>query len=200
MGGGLVVRTAAAVPDRVGAGASFHGGGLVTDRPNSPHLLAPKVKAPDVLRDRDQRRHAAARCEDEAEGSLRRGEGAGRGRGLLDGAARMVRARYARRRPTVSRSTKWTTPNALGQARWRCTKPRSSDASQFPTPNAQLPGNQVIGSWELEVGRCLYFRVSETIRPPLIVTTTFSKSLMSVSGLPSINTMSASLPDSSVPI
>jgi carboxymethylenebutenolidase len=45
MGGGLVVRTAAAVPSRIGAGASFHGGGLVTDRPNSPHLLAPKIKA-----------------------------------------------------------------------------------------------------------------------------------------------------------
>jgi carboxymethylenebutenolidase len=45
MGGGLVVRTAAAVPGRIGAGASFHGGGLVTDRPNSPHLLAPKIKA-----------------------------------------------------------------------------------------------------------------------------------------------------------
>ena len=45
MGGGLVVRTAAALPGRIGAGASFHGGGLVTDRPNSPHLLAPKIKA-----------------------------------------------------------------------------------------------------------------------------------------------------------
>ena len=45
MGGALVVRTAAAVPGRIGAGASFHGGALVTDRPNSPHLLAPKVKA-----------------------------------------------------------------------------------------------------------------------------------------------------------
>jgi carboxymethylenebutenolidase len=45
MGGGLVMRTAAAVPNRIGAGASFHGGGLVTDRPNSPHLLAPKIKA-----------------------------------------------------------------------------------------------------------------------------------------------------------
>jgi carboxymethylenebutenolidase len=45
MGGGLVMRTAATVPDRVGAGGSFHGGGLVTDKPNSPHLLAPKIKA-----------------------------------------------------------------------------------------------------------------------------------------------------------
>jgi carboxymethylenebutenolidase len=45
MGGALVVRTAAAVPNRIGAGASFHGGGLVTNQPSSPHLLAPKIKA-----------------------------------------------------------------------------------------------------------------------------------------------------------
>ena len=45
MGGPLVVKTAAAVPARVGAGASFHGGGLVTNAPESPHLLAPKIKA-----------------------------------------------------------------------------------------------------------------------------------------------------------
>jgi len=45
MGGPLVVRTAAAASNRVGAGASFHGGGLVTANPDSPHLLAPKIKA-----------------------------------------------------------------------------------------------------------------------------------------------------------
>jgi carboxymethylenebutenolidase len=45
MGGALVVRTAAAAANRIGAGASFHGGGLVTDNPNSPHLLAPRIKA-----------------------------------------------------------------------------------------------------------------------------------------------------------
>lgn len=45
MGGPLVFRTAAAVANRIGAGASFHGGGLVTDRPNSPHLLIPKMNA-----------------------------------------------------------------------------------------------------------------------------------------------------------
>src|SRR6516162_5155810 len=45
MGGALVVRTAAAVPNRIGAGASFHGGGLVKDTPDSPHLLAPRIKA-----------------------------------------------------------------------------------------------------------------------------------------------------------
>ena len=45
MGGPMVMRTAAAVPDRVGAGASFHGGGLATKAPDSPHLLIPKMKA-----------------------------------------------------------------------------------------------------------------------------------------------------------
>src|SRR5687767_11185628 len=45
MGGALVVRTAAAVPDRIGAGASFHGGGVGIDGPTSVHLLAPKIKA-----------------------------------------------------------------------------------------------------------------------------------------------------------
>ncbi len=45
MGGPFVMRTAAAFPDRVGAGATFHGGGLVTDQPDSPHLLIPQMKA-----------------------------------------------------------------------------------------------------------------------------------------------------------
>ncbi|MFN5394320.1 MAG: dienelactone hydrolase family protein [Planctomycetota bacterium] len=45
MGGPIVMRTAATVPDRIGAGCSFHGGGLVTKEPESPHLLIPKMKA-----------------------------------------------------------------------------------------------------------------------------------------------------------
>jgi carboxymethylenebutenolidase len=45
MGGPLVMRTAAALPDRIGAGASYHGGGLATDKPDSPHLLIPSMKA-----------------------------------------------------------------------------------------------------------------------------------------------------------
>jgi carboxymethylenebutenolidase len=45
MGGPIAFRTAAAVPDRVGAVASFHGGGLVTQNPDSPHLQASKTKA-----------------------------------------------------------------------------------------------------------------------------------------------------------
>ena len=45
MGGPFTMRTAAAVPDRIGAAASFHGGGLVTDQADSPHLLVPQMKA-----------------------------------------------------------------------------------------------------------------------------------------------------------
>jgi carboxymethylenebutenolidase len=45
MGGPFVFRTAAAFANRVGAGATFHGGGLATDKPESPHLLIPKMKA-----------------------------------------------------------------------------------------------------------------------------------------------------------
>jgi carboxymethylenebutenolidase len=45
MGGPLTFRTAATAPDRIGAAATFHGGGLVTDKPDSPHLLIPKMKA-----------------------------------------------------------------------------------------------------------------------------------------------------------
>ena len=45
MGGPLVLKTAAAVPDRIGAVGSFHGGNIATAQPNSPHLLAPKIKA-----------------------------------------------------------------------------------------------------------------------------------------------------------
>jgi carboxymethylenebutenolidase len=45
MGGPMVMRTAAAVPNRVGAVGSFHGGGLVTKAPDSPHLSIPQMKA-----------------------------------------------------------------------------------------------------------------------------------------------------------
>ena len=45
MGGPMALRTAAAVPSRVGAAASFHGGGLVIDGPSSPHLQVSKTKA-----------------------------------------------------------------------------------------------------------------------------------------------------------
>jgi carboxymethylenebutenolidase len=45
MGAGVVMRVAGAFPDRVAAAGGFHGGRLATDAPDSPHLLAPKIKA-----------------------------------------------------------------------------------------------------------------------------------------------------------
>lgn len=45
MGGPMTMQAAAGVPKRIGAGTSFHGGGLVTDKPESPHLLVPAIKA-----------------------------------------------------------------------------------------------------------------------------------------------------------
>jgi carboxymethylenebutenolidase len=43
--GAIALRVAAACPDKIAAAASFHGGNLCTDKPTSPHLLLPKVKA-----------------------------------------------------------------------------------------------------------------------------------------------------------
>jgi len=80
MGGPFTLRTAAAFPDRIGAGATFHGAALVTDKPDSPHLLIGKIKAqyliaiaesddkqqPDaktVLRDAFAKAHLAAEIE-----------------------------------------------------------------------------------------------------------------------------------------
>jgi len=45
MTGSYTMRLAAAMPDRIGAGGSFHGGALATDKEDSPHLLASKMKA-----------------------------------------------------------------------------------------------------------------------------------------------------------
>jgi carboxymethylenebutenolidase len=95
MGGALVVRTAAAVPDRVGAGASFHGGGSSHERRTARTCSRPRSRARMYFGIADQRRHAAARREDDAEDRVRRGQGPSRSRGLRDGAARLVRARHA---------------------------------------------------------------------------------------------------------
>jgi len=45
MGGGMAMRTAAAEPDKVAAAASFHGSQLASAEPDSPHTLAPRIKA-----------------------------------------------------------------------------------------------------------------------------------------------------------
>jgi carboxymethylenebutenolidase len=63
MGGPIVMRTVAAVPARVGAGATFHGGGLVTKNADSPHLLIPQMKA--------QLLHCIAENDDQRDGEAK---------------------------------------------------------------------------------------------------------------------------------
>ena len=82
MGGPMVFRTAAAVPDRVGAVASFHGGGLVTDAAEQPASAGPEDQGAVPDRDRVERRPARARREGRAQGDVREGEPAGGDRGL----------------------------------------------------------------------------------------------------------------------
>lgn len=45
MGGRLALVAAGTFPSRIGAVASYHGGGLATDAPDSPHLLASQIEA-----------------------------------------------------------------------------------------------------------------------------------------------------------
>lgn len=63
MGGPLTFRTAATLPERIGAAATFHGGGLVTDKPDSPHLMIPRMKAEVycAVADNDDKRDPAAK-------------------------------------------------------------------------------------------------------------------------------------------
>jgi carboxymethylenebutenolidase len=56
MGGGIALRAAATYPGRVAAAASFHGGNLATDEPNSPHLLAPRITAKVLVAGADEDR------------------------------------------------------------------------------------------------------------------------------------------------
>ena len=73
--GPFAFRTAAALPDRIRAVASFHGGGLVTKDANSPHLLIPKTKASFLIaiaRNDDQRQPDAKKVLKSALASAKR--------------------------------------------------------------------------------------------------------------------------------
>ncbi len=83
-------------PDRVGAVASFHGGGLVTDTPNSPHLQAAKTKAQFLIAIAANDDMRVAEREESAEGDVRQGGAAGGDRGLRGRRARLVPARLRR--------------------------------------------------------------------------------------------------------
>ena len=73
MGGPIAFRTAAAVPDRVGAVASFHGGGLVTDQPEQSASAGVENQGAAAHRDRGKRRPAVAQREGRVEGHVRQG-------------------------------------------------------------------------------------------------------------------------------
>ena len=94
MGGPLVVRTAAAIPNRIGAGASFHGGGLVTQSPESPHLLAPKIKARMYFGVASNDDKSQPDAKDKLKEAFAAAERAGGNRSLRL-AARLVRPRHA---------------------------------------------------------------------------------------------------------
>jgi carboxymethylenebutenolidase len=57
MGGGMALTAAGTFPDRVAAAASFHGGNLATDAPDSPHLLAPQIRAEVYVAGADKDQH-----------------------------------------------------------------------------------------------------------------------------------------------
>ena len=95
MGGPMTLQAAAANPDRIGAGASFHGGGLVTDKPDSPHLLVPKIKAQyyfGIAMNDDQRQPDA---KTKLDAGFQGSESAGENRGLRRLPAWLVRERHA---------------------------------------------------------------------------------------------------------
>ena len=95
MGGAMAFRTAYAVPDRVGAVASFHGGnGLVTANPDSPHLPGPYRQGTAPGGHCAKRRCASPHRKDRDEGHFRQG-GAARGSGSVPSfAARLVSAGF----------------------------------------------------------------------------------------------------------
>ena len=94
MGGPIAFRTAAAVPDRVGAVASFHGGGLVTDQPNSPHLQASKTKAQFLIAIAANDDARAPNDKTVLKETFGQGEAPGRDRSVRGRCARLVSAGF----------------------------------------------------------------------------------------------------------
>ena len=108
MGGAIALRAAGNFPDRIAAAASFHGGNMATDDANSPHLLAPKIKAKVLVAGAEKsplRRSAERAAEESAQGCGRR-----RRRLHLErlpprlGAGRHARAQSGRRRTPLART------------------------------------------------------------------------------------------------
>ena len=96
MGGPMAFRTAAAVPDRVGAVASFHGGGLVDDHAEQSASSGGEDQGAVPHRDRRERRPARAQRQDRAERDVREGEPARGDRSLHGRRAWLVPAGFER--------------------------------------------------------------------------------------------------------
>ena len=126
MGGPMTFHTASAVPDRVGAVASFHGGGLVGKEgdANSPHLLAAATKASFLIAIAENDDKPRPNDKDVLKDDVRQGEAARR-------RSRSTRRRTAGARPT-RRSTTSRRPRRRGRDCSRCIRPRSPDASDEP--------------------------------------------------------------------
>lgn len=71
MGGGIALRAAAAFPERIVAAASFHGGNLATDEEDSPHLLAPQIRARVLVAGADEDRSFPPEQKDRLQAALK---------------------------------------------------------------------------------------------------------------------------------
>ena len=119
MGGPLVFRTAAALPGRIGAGATFHGGGLVTDKPDSPHLLIPSMKAQFLI--------AIAANDDEKEPKAKAARSCRR-------RSRCTPARSTAGAHRTRRCTTTTRPRRPGAGCWSCSSARCDQRGAcYPT-------------------------------------------------------------------
>ncbi len=110
MGGPMVIYTAALNPNRVGAAASFHGGGVATDKPDSPHLLIDDTNAGYLFAIADNDDQETPNEKVLLNADPRAAPAMARGRGLRRRDARLVPARWPRLQR--SRSRKGMEPDA----------------------------------------------------------------------------------------
>ena len=128
MGGPIVMRTAGSLPERIGAGCTFHGGGLTTSNPDSPHLLIPKHESQHADRHRGQRRSEGPDVEGHPAQGVRRCEGVGGDRG--------VQGRRSRgwMPPDSQNHNAEAAERGCGNASWRCSRRRWRKACAAVAP------------------------------------------------------------------
>ena len=132
MGGPMAFRTAAAVPERVGAVATFHGGGLVTAQPNSPHLQAAKSKAQFLVAIAASDDTRSPNDKTALKETFAKAEPARRDRGLHRHRARLVPARFAGLQRATGRKSLGAPAGALRQS-------AGLNGRDLPRPSAEAP-------------------------------------------------------------